>query len=55
MTDETVFGKAVDEFYKTLFTMTDNLAAVCNESSSTLFAATANMMCEAAEEATKKF
>jgi hypothetical protein len=49
MTDETVFGKAVDEFYKTLFTMTDNLAAVCNESSSTLFAATANMMCEATE------
>jgi hypothetical protein len=46
MTDEGVFGKAVDEFYKKLFTMTDSLVAVCNEPSPTLFATAANMMCE---------
>ena len=45
----------MDEFYKKLFEMTDSLVAVCNEPSPTLFATTANMMCEAAEEAIRKF
>jgi hypothetical protein len=57
MTDGTVFGRAVDEFYKKLHAMTGSLAAVCDvdNPSPTLFPITANMMCEAAEEAIKKF
>jgi len=48
--------KAVDEFYnKKLSTMTDSLVAVCNEPSPALFAVAANMMCQAAEEAFRKF
>jgi hypothetical protein len=46
----------VDEFYnKKLSTMTDSLVAVCNEPSPALFAVAANMMCQAAEEAFRKF
>jgi hypothetical protein len=52
---EPVFGKAVDEFYKKLFMMTDSLVVVCNEPSPALFAVAANMMCQAAEEAIRKF
>jgi hypothetical protein len=55
MADETVYSKAVDEFYKKLSMMTDSLVAGCNERSPTLFATVANMMCDAAEEATKQF
>jgi hypothetical protein len=55
--DGTIYGRAVAEFYTQLFTMTDSLAAVCDQPnpSPMLFATTANMMCEAAEEAIKKF
>jgi hypothetical protein len=46
----------VDEFYnKKLSTMTDSLVAGCNEPSPALFAVAANMMCQAAEEAIRKF
>ena len=46
----------MDEFYnKKLSTMTDSLIAVCNEPSPALFAVAANMMCQAAEEAIRKF
>ena len=46
----------MDEFYnKKLFTITDSLVAGCNEPSSALFAVAANMMCQAAEEAIRKF
>jgi hypothetical protein len=46
----------VDEFYnKKLSTMTDSLVAGCNEPSPALFAVAANMMCQAAGEAIKKF
>jgi len=55
MTDGIVFGKAVDEFYKKLFMMTDSLVVVCNEPSPALFAVAANMMCQAAEEDFTKF
>jgi hypothetical protein len=55
MNDGSVFGHAAEEFYRKLFTMTDSLVAVCNAPSPALFATTANMMCEAAEEAIKKF
>jgi hypothetical protein len=34
MTDETVFEKAVDEFYKKLFTMTDSLVVVLQRAES---------------------
>jgi hypothetical protein len=45
----------VDEFYKKLFMMTDSLVVVCNEPSPALFAVAANMMCQAAGEAIRKF
>ena len=45
----------MDEFYKQLSTMTDSLVVVCNEPSPTLFAVAANMMCQAAGEAIRKF
>jgi hypothetical protein len=45
----------MDEFYKQLSTITDSLVVVCNEPSPTLFAVAANMMCQAAEEAIRKF
>ena len=46
----------MDEFYnKKLSTMTDSLVAVCNERSPALFAVAANMMCQAAGEAIRKF
>jgi hypothetical protein len=46
----------VDEFYnKKLSTMTDSLVTVCDEPSPTLFAVAANMMCQAAGEAIRKF
>ena len=35
--------------------MTDSLVAVCNEPSPALFAVAANMMCQAAGEAIRKF
>ena len=56
MTDGTVFGKAVDEFYnKKLSTITGSLVAVCHEPSPALFAVAANMMCQSAGEAIRKF
>lgn len=46
----------MDEFYnKKLSTMTDSLVAVRNEPSPALFAVAANMMCQAAEGAIRKF
>ena len=46
----------MDEFYnKKLSTMTDSLVAGCNEPSPALFAVAVNMMCQAAEEAIRKF
>ena len=45
----------MDEFYKQLSTITDSLVVVCNEPSPTMFAVAANMMCQAAEEAIRKF
>src|ERR1700730_17168338 len=46
---KTVFGKAVDEFYKKLSATTDSLVAACRDPSPTLTAVAANMVCEAAE------
>ena len=46
----------MDEFYnKKLSTITDSLVAGCNEPGPALFAVAANMMCQAAEEAIRKF
>jgi hypothetical protein len=42
-------------FTKKLFMMTDSLVVVCNEPSPPLFTVAANMMCQAAEEAIRKF
>jgi hypothetical protein len=46
----------VDEFYnKKPSTITDSLVAGCNEPNPALFAVAANMMCQAAGEAIRKF
>lgn len=52
--DGTIYGRAVAEIYNKLSTMTEGVTALCAPSP-TLFATTANMMCEAAEEAIKTF
>ena len=49
--DGTIFGRAVSEFYNELRRLTEVVA----ESSPTLFETTAHVMCQAAEEAIKKF
>jgi hypothetical protein len=55
MIEETVFEKAVDEFYEKLQAMADSLAADCNDPSPTLAAAARDMMCDAAVHAIGKF
>jgi hypothetical protein len=52
--DGTIFGRAVSEFYNELRRLTEVVASRC-ESSPTLFETTAHVMCQAAEEAIKKF
>ena len=55
MTDGAVFGKAVDELYQETI-HDDGFSRRCvQRAESPLFTVAANMMCQAAEEAIRKF
>ena len=52
--DGSIFGMAVAAIYDEIFRLTKSVASRC-EPSPTLFETTANVMCQAAEEAIRKF